>query len=419
MLTDPYNPPTVDFETISDEGQVGDGTEFVKNSRVYAVQPGNIPLGGQLNTESAARLFKRFLGGTVTDTLVATGVYDHVVIMQTQAQGIIPALSTIPIKLGGSDFIWSSCAVDQYSIQQTLNRPATYSAQLISTGHHRRFRDVYRSMLITVTSTGGTFTITFDGQVTSALAFNANAAAVLAALEALSNIAPGDVTTSGALSTGMTIAFTTTGAYKNANVPAMTVNGALLTTPTAGITIAPTVPLLVLPQPPEHHYMHGSALLAVMNDGTVRDFTDEGTLSYSIQMANNIQVLGLPGDDFMIADDFSSGAISGFIRRGRRTAVPSMKLFLDANMPEYYARRKNLDITSWKITNRGEQIAVVAGTAYHHEFEVEVPFSKIQSMASDAEGDMGAKTFSLLPTKDPVSLGIVKARIRNGSATLV
>ncbi len=41
---------------------------------------------------------------------------------------------------------------------------------------------------------GGTFTLTFDGQTTGSLAYNADAAAVQTALEGLSNIAPGDVT---------------------------------------------------------------------------------------------------------------------------------------------------------------------------------------------------------------------------------
>lgn len=42
-------------------------------------------------------------------------------------------------------------------------------------------------------ATAGTFTLTVNGQTTAGIAFNANAAAVQAALEALSNVAPGDV----------------------------------------------------------------------------------------------------------------------------------------------------------------------------------------------------------------------------------
>lgn len=44
---------------------------------------------------------------------------------------------------------------------------------------------------VAVSATGGTFTITYAGQTTSAIAYNATAAVVLAALEALSNIPAG------------------------------------------------------------------------------------------------------------------------------------------------------------------------------------------------------------------------------------
>lgn len=82
---------------------------------------------------------------------------------------------------------------------------------------------------ITVDATGGTFTVTFDGQTTGAIAFNATAAAVQTALEAIGNINPGDVTVSGGPgnaggTTPYSIAFG--GRYMGQNVPAVT------TTPT-------------------------------------------------------------------------------------------------------------------------------------------------------------------------------------------
>lgn len=43
----------------------------------------------------------------------------------------------------------------------------------------------------------GTFTITYSGQTTTAIAYNANAGAIQTALEALSNLAPGDIVVSG------------------------------------------------------------------------------------------------------------------------------------------------------------------------------------------------------------------------------
>jgi len=72
------------------------------------------------------------------------------------------------------------------------------------------------------------FTITYSGQTTASIDDDATAAEVQAALEALSNIAPGDVTvTGGPLATGpFTVTFG--GTLADTNVAAMT------TTPTGG-----------------------------------------------------------------------------------------------------------------------------------------------------------------------------------------
>lgn len=88
-------------------------------------------------------------------------------------------------------------------------------------------------------ASAGTFTIEFEGQTTGNIAFNANAAAVQAALEALSNVAPGDiVVTGGALPAAVTLTFG--GQYQNRSVDQITIpdGGAALTGET--ITIATT-----------------------------------------------------------------------------------------------------------------------------------------------------------------------------------
>ena len=79
------------------------------------------------------------------------------------------------------------------------------------------------------------FTLTFDGQTTASIAAAATAAAVRAALEALSNIAPGDVTVTGSDGGPYTVTFK--GQFAGENVPQMTA------TPTGGtgtVTIATT-----------------------------------------------------------------------------------------------------------------------------------------------------------------------------------
>jgi hypothetical protein len=83
--------------------------------------------------------------------------------------------------------------------------------------------------------TAGTFTLSFSGATTAALAWNATAATIQSALEALSTIGTGNITaTGGALPAAVTLTFSGTLAAQA--VPALTGNGTNLTT-----TIAATV----------------------------------------------------------------------------------------------------------------------------------------------------------------------------------
>jgi hypothetical protein len=84
--------------------------------------------------------------------------------------------------------------------------------------------------------TGGTFTLTFDGQTTAAINYNDNAATITTALEGLANIAPGDVTVTG---TGVDFTVEFEGAYAGVNVPLMTGSGSNLTGG-ATVTVATT-----------------------------------------------------------------------------------------------------------------------------------------------------------------------------------
>lgn len=94
----------------------------------------------------------------------------------------------------------------------------------------------------TGTISGGTWTITYNAQTTAAIAYNASAADVQAALEALSNIAPGDVIVTGGpvpttpfvITFGGTLNGTVTGAP-------VTVTTTGLTGSTPGITVTRTV----------------------------------------------------------------------------------------------------------------------------------------------------------------------------------
>jgi hypothetical protein len=90
-----------------------------------------------------------------------------------------------------------------------------------------------QTVTITGTPTGGTFTLTFDGQTTAGIAYNATAAAVQSALEALSNINPGDVAVTGGPGPGtpyvVTFVWGESAGRVGRDVPQMTTSGASLT----------------------------------------------------------------------------------------------------------------------------------------------------------------------------------------------
>lgn len=67
--------------------------------------------------------------------------------------------------------------------------------------------DEVQVLTITGSPTGGTFTLTFYGRTTTAIAYNAAASAVEDALEALPNIEPGDVTVTGSAGGPYTLTF--------------------------------------------------------------------------------------------------------------------------------------------------------------------------------------------------------------------
>lgn len=95
-----------------------------------------------------------------------------------------------------------------------------------------------QTVTVTGTPTGGTYTLTYSGQTTAGIPFNATAAQVKTALEALSNIVPGDVATGGGAHPGTAITVTFGGQFSGDNVAQMTASATNLT---GGTTPAVTV----------------------------------------------------------------------------------------------------------------------------------------------------------------------------------
>jgi hypothetical protein len=88
-------------------------------------------------------------------------------------------------------------------------------------------------------ATGGTFTLTFDGQTTAAIAFDASAATVQTELEALTNIDSGDVEATGGPLNTAAVNVEFRGQYAGVNVALMTATSSLTGTgATVDVTVA-------------------------------------------------------------------------------------------------------------------------------------------------------------------------------------
>lgn len=99
--------------------------------------------------------------------------------------------------------------------------------------------DEVQSLTTTGTPTGGSIKLTFQGQTTADIAYNAAASAVQSALLALSNLDTGDVVASGGALGTAPVVLTFGGRFKGANVPTITVTSTLTggTNPSAAITV--------------------------------------------------------------------------------------------------------------------------------------------------------------------------------------
>jgi hypothetical protein len=87
-------------------------------------------------------------------------------------------------------------------------------------------------------ATGGTFPLTFEAQTTAGINHNANAATVQAALEALSNIAPGDVVVTGGPANTAPLEVEFRGALAASDRTEMTTSSASLTGAGASATVS-------------------------------------------------------------------------------------------------------------------------------------------------------------------------------------
>lgn len=99
-----------------------------------------------------------------------------------------------------------------------------------------------QTVTITGTPTGGTFTLTYEGDTTAAIAYNAAAAAVQAALELLPSIGTGGVVGAGGALPGTPVTITFAGKLAKRNVSQLTAAGSFTGGTTPAIAVTTTTP---------------------------------------------------------------------------------------------------------------------------------------------------------------------------------
>ncbi|MFF7527367.1 phage tail tube protein [Streptomyces pseudovenezuelae] len=158
------------------------------------------------------------------------------------SKGDVPGgkgLDVFPVKVASNSKAYSTDnEAAQINVQFVITDRPAFNQTVPAAG-----TDEVQTVTITGGPTGGTYTLTFNSQTTSAIPYNATSSQVQTALEALSNIAPGDVTCAGGPhpTTPITVNFGG-GAYDGADVPQMTASGSFTGGTSPAIAVTTTTP---------------------------------------------------------------------------------------------------------------------------------------------------------------------------------
>lgn len=211
-----------DVKQVSTIGATGHWTTGNAATLTINKKSVTVTFGENVGTpEVAAALAAAVDAGSATDDLVGDETRNF-------GGGEIPEFIEIDAAANGSTLTLTSAVA---GVPFTITRSDTAATAA----------DEVQTVTAGGTATGGTFALTYAGQTTAAIAYNANAATVDAALEALSNIGAGDVTCTGGALPGAAVIVTFTGALALTDVAEMTADGALLTGTSPTIAVSTTI----------------------------------------------------------------------------------------------------------------------------------------------------------------------------------
>ncbi len=203
---------------------------------------------GRADYNSIIYILASLFGAPVTTTLVASQVFQHVFTYD----GITPlnpksyTLSYGQNGAGNADripgFIFNGLGLsggrDGFDLSSSgWGKKMTEGVLLGTVGTSE-----VQTITITGTPTGGTFTLSFDGAITTAIAHSATAGAVQAALEALATIGAGNVVVTGGPGPGTPYVVTFVGLFGGQNVALLVAAHAFTGGTTPNIAVVETTP---------------------------------------------------------------------------------------------------------------------------------------------------------------------------------
>lgn len=118
--------------------KLNDATRIGRNAPSHQCNaywtPPQISIKDDLETGVPARLLRRALGGAVTSTLVATGVYDHeFAILPPQVGDVLPSFNIISV-LGAADYLLAGLMVNKFKVMQKNGERVQHETEIVGSG---------------------------------------------------------------------------------------------------------------------------------------------------------------------------------------------------------------------------------------------------------------------------------------------
>lgn len=134
------NPAILPTRNVVEDNAVGDGRAYKKQGKPYYFNPVGYPIGMALNSTTAVRTFRNWLGGTIGTTVNTTpATTDHLI--QMKDPGAVPLCANILRKLGGEQNLYGDCFVQSIEISQSGANEPRFTSQWGNSGHFKKLSD--------------------------------------------------------------------------------------------------------------------------------------------------------------------------------------------------------------------------------------------------------------------------------------